>query len=339
MPKPETRRIPKGRANPSRRADSTPRGGAPSGRWKVVLTHPIHPAVMRERLARHARMVLATTPARLRRELRDADALLTLLSHRVDERLLASAPRLRVVGNYAAGLDNIDLAACARRGVKVVHTPRVLSRATAELALALLLAAARRVPEGEALCRRGAFRGWAPDLLLGRELRGKTALLLGRGRIGRETARLFRAVGLRIEWITRADSRAAIDRKLARADVLSLHCPLTAETHHWLDARRLGRLPRHAIVINTARGPVVDEAALIRALRSRRIFAAGLDVFEREPFIPPALRRLPNAVLLPHLGSATDETRRAMAELLVRGALQVLGGQRPANLVKPRASS
>lgn len=302
-------------------------------RPKFVLTDPIHPQVVREKLAPHAQVVVCRSRAQLKRELRNADALLTLLSQRVDSKLLDQGPQLRVVGNYAVGLDNLDLSECAKRNISVVHTPDVLSRATAELALTLLLAAARRVPEGEALCRRGAFKGWRPNLLLGRELNGKTAVLLGRGRIGQETARLLRAVGLRVVWITREDSESLISKKLGRADVLSLHCSLNPQTHHWLNARRLSQLPPDAIVVNTARGPVIDEKALIQALKSRQISAAGLDVFENEPRIPLALRQLKNVVLLPHLGSATEEARRHMAELLIEGALQVLGGKRPFNLV------
>jgi glyoxylate reductase len=309
----------------------------------VLLTHPFLPDVIRAELEPHARVRVARTRAEQLRQVAAADALICDFSFPVGEALLARAPRLKAVGNVAVGVNNIDLAACARRRVGVVNTPGVLTRATAELTLTLCLAAARRVPEGERLCRSGGFQGWEADQLLGLELRGRHAVLVGRGRIGRETERLFRGVGLTTEWITRADGPAAILRKLQRAQVLSLHVPLTPETRHWLDARRLAALPRDAIVLNTTRGPVVDEAALIRALRARRIFAAGLDVYEREPEIPAALRRLPNVVLLPHVGSATRTAREAMTRLAVRGVLQclrnwrpgrgVLRGQRPPNWV------
>jgi glyoxylate reductase len=301
---------------------------------KVVLTYPFHPKAIREELEPHADVVVARSRSSLLKSLQDADALITLLSDRVDGALLAQAPRLRVVANYAVGIDNIDLKACAQAGVRVANTPEVLSRATAELALALLLAAARRIPEGEELCRTGRFEGWAPDMLLGLELRGRTAVLVGKGRIGKETARLFRGIGLRVEWITRRSSASEISRKLMKAQILSLHMPLKPETRHWLSRARLKLLPRDAIVINTTRGPTVDENALIEALEKRRIFAAGLDVFEQEPWIPPRLRKLPNAVLLPHLGSATEQTREAMARLAISGVLGILNGKHPWNEVK-----
>ncbi len=271
---------------------------------------------------------------RLDRVLKTADALITVLSTRVDDALLAKAPKLKVVANYAVGYNNIDVEACARRGVRVVNTPKVLTRATAELALTLLLAAARRVPEGEAMCRAGEFHGWEPDMLLGLRLEGRNAVIFGAGRIGTETARLFEAIGMTVEFIKRDTPQREVTAKLKRAQVLSLHAPLTPQTQHWLDAKRIALLPRDSIIINTARGPVIDEAALIRALKARKIFAAGLDVFEREPEIPAELRKLPNAVLLPHLGSATVETRAEMASLAIQGVLQILRGGNPWNEIK-----
>ncbi len=304
----------------------------------VVLTDPFIPEVIERELKPRAQVLIARDRKHLEKLIAGADALITRFSDRVDEALLAKAPRLRAIGNFAVGFDNIDFKACARRGIRVTNTPDVLTRATAELTLALLLACARRLPEGEALCRRGRFGGWDPRMLLGLELKGRRAVIVGRGRIGGETARLFRGIGLKVEFITREDSAAAVRTKLRRAQVLSLHVPLSAATRHWLDARKLALLPRDAIVLNTTRGPVVDEQALIRALsakpQSRRIFAAGLDVYEREPEIPAALRKLPNTVLLPHLGSATHEARTAMARLAVSGVLALLGGGRPSNEVR-----
>ncbi len=299
----------------------------------VVITERFHEAALRQSLAPHARIVLAPTRAALRRALPDADGLIAQLHDPVNAQLLAHAPRLRVVGTCSVGYDQIDVPACTRLGITVVNTPGVLTRATAELTLTLLLAAARRLPEGEALCRHNRFQGWRADLLLGLELRGRRAVLVGRGRIGTETARLFRAVGLRVQWITREDSEASIRRKLARAQVLSLHFSLNPTTRHWLSRERLALLPPDSIVINTTRGAAIDEKALTDALARRSIFAAGLDVFEREPWISARLRRLPNVVLLPHLGSATAETRRAMAELVISGVLGVLAGKRPPNTV------
>jgi glyoxylate reductase len=301
---------------------------------KIVLSHPFLPEIMREELAPHARIVVAPTRARLLRAIRDADGLISRGIDPIDDAFLAHAPRLKAVANFAVGYNNIDLRACARRGIRVANTPGVLSRAVAELTLLLLLGAARRLHEGETMCRKNRFPGWDPRMLVGLQLAGRRALLVGRGSIGRETAKLFSAIGLKVEWVTRRDSDASIRKKLARAQILSFHCPLTPETHHWLNARRLALLPRDAIVLNTTRGPVIDEAALIRALKMRRIFAAGLDVFEHEPEIPAALRRLPNVVLLPHVGSATHEAREAMARLAARGVLALVQGRPCPNEVR-----
>jgi glyoxylate reductase len=300
----------------------------------VVLTDPFHPEVVQRDLKPHAQVLLASSRAGLLRLLPKADGLITRLSDKVDAALLARAPRLRVVGNFAVGFDNIDRAACHARSVRVVNTPGVLDRSTAELALALLLAAARRLPEGEALCRSGRFRGWAPRMLLGLELRGRRALIVGQGRIGGEVARLFAAVGLEVRSVGSRSTEAQIEAELSAAQVVSLHLPYSAATHHWLSKERLALLPPDAIVVNTARGPVVDEAALIAALRARRIFAAGLDVFEREPKVPLGLRRLRSAVLLPHLGSATTQAREAMAGAVISGVLAVLRGETPPNEVR-----
>jgi glyoxylate reductase len=283
----------------------------------ALLLDPIHPH-LQKRLRSHCRVTQDLS------RLHEAEVLVCLLSHTIDRKLLKRAYHLKVVANYAVGLNNIDLKECARRKIRVCNTPGVLTRATAELTLALLLAAARRFPEGEALCRSGRFRGWAPDLLLGHELQGRHAVLLGQGRIGRETARLFRALGMSTEFVTRRDGARTISRKLRRAQVLSLHAPLTHQTQHWLSKARIGLLPKDAIVLNTARGALIDERALAQALRARKIFAAGLDVFEREPKIERALLKCKNAVLLPHLGSATERTREAMANALADGILQAL---------------
>lgn len=305
----------------------------PSTKPLILLTYPIAPEIQRQALGRRFRTQVARSRADFEKRVAGASAIVTLVKDPVSARLLDGAPHLKAVGNFAVGLDNIDLGACAKRGIRVVNTPKVLSRATAECALALLLACARRIPEGEALCRAGRFKGWAPDLLLGLELRGRTAVIVGPGRIGTETARLFRGVGLKVRFIGPKTKPADQNRLLRQAQILSLNTPLTRETRHWLNARRLGLLPRDAIVINTSRGPVIDEQALIRVLKRRRIFAAGLDVFEREPEIPVALRRLPNAVLLPHVGSATREARTAMAQTVLEGVAGILNGKRPWNEV------
>lgn len=299
----------------------------------IVTTRPLHPENVARALRACAKVVVAKDRPDFERQIAKADAIITYVDDPVAAPLLSKAPSLRVVGNYAVGVNNIDLRTCARRGIPVVNTPDVLTRATAELTLALLLAAARRLPEGEQMCRRNQFKGWAPDMLLGQELEGRRALLVGKGRIGSETAKLFRGIGLKVDWITRKDTASEIAKKLRQAQILSLHIPLNEDNYHWLNAERIRLLPRECIVLNSSRGPLIDERALIDALKNRRIFAAGLDVYEHEPKIPAGLKRLPNVVLLPHLGSATARAREGMALMVVQGVLEVLGGKRPRNQV------
>jgi glyoxylate reductase len=273
-------------------------------------------------------------------DLSDADALVCLLLDRIDGAVLARAPRLRVIANCAVGYDNIDIAACTRAGIAVTNTPDVLTDATAELTIALLFAAARRLPEGEALVRSGAWIGWRLDQLLGVPLRGRTLGIVGLGRIGQAVAE--RAVGLGMTIIysghrdvaTRfAARRVGGDELFATADVVSLHCPLTPETRGLVSAERLARMKPTAILINTARGGLVDDGALADALTAGRIFAAALDVFNGEPAIDPRLLAAPRLVVAPHLGSATIDARKAMAQLCADGVISVLRGARPVNLV------
>lgn len=263
-------------------------------------------------------------------DLSEADALVCLLLDRIDQTVIARAPKLRVIANCAVGYDNIDLAAATAAGIAVTNTPDVLTEATAELAFALLLAAARRLPEAEALIRARQWPGWRLDQLLGVQLTGKTLGVIGLGRIGKAMVRRAEAFGMRSIHANRGE---AIDHVFREADVVSLHCPLTPETHHLVDARRLALMKPTAILVNTARGGCVDEAALIAALRASRIFAAALDVFDREPEINPELYDCPRLVLAPHIGSATTETRIAMARLCADAVIEVLAGRRPANLV------
>jgi glyoxylate reductase len=265
-------------------------------------------------------------------DLSDADALVCLLLDRIDQGVIARAPKLRVIANCAVGYDNIDLAAATAAGIAVANTPDVLTEATAELAFALLLAAARRLPEGEAMIRSRRWPGWQLDQLLGVQLTGKTLGVIGLGRIGRAMVRRAEAFGMRAISAGR-DSGMSIDDVFTEADVVSLHCPLTPATHHLVDARRLALMKPTAILVNTARGGCVDEAALIDALHAGRIFAAALDVFESEPEINPRLYDCPRLVLAPHIGSATTETRIAMARLCADAVIEVLAGRRPANLV------
>jgi glyoxylate reductase len=262
----------------------------------------------------------------------DADALVCLLLDRIDQSVLDRAPRLRVVANCAVGFDNVDVAACTAAGVAVTNTPDVLTEATAEFAFALMLAAARRIPEGEALVRSGAWPGWRLDQLLGVQLTGKTLGIVGMGRIGRAVARRAEAFGMRV---IAADAGDSVEDLFATADVVSLHCPLTPATRHLVNAERLARMKPSAILVNTGRGGCVDEAALVAALRAGRIFAAALDVYAREPEIDRALVDCPRLVLAPHIGSATTETRTRMAELCREAVLDVLAGRRPRHLVNP----
>jgi glyoxylate reductase len=268
---------------------------------------------------------------------RGKQALLCLLTERIDGELLDAAPELRVVANLAVGYDNVDVAAATARGVVVTNTPDVLTDATADLTWALILSAARRVVEGDTLVRNGTWTGWSPTQLLGVSLTGKTLGIFGMGKIGAAVARRARGFSMSVIYTNRTRNAAveaelgaravSFDELLEQSDVLALHAPSTPETHHVIDAAALARLRPGAILVNTARGPLIDEAALVEALKSRRIAAAGLDVFEREPQLAPGLAALDNVVLLPHLGSATAEARGAMVELCCRNILAVLAGE------------
>jgi len=272
----------------------------------------------------------------LLRRVAGCDGLLTMPGDRVDEELLAAAgPKLRIVAQFAVGFDNVDLAACTRRGVVVSNTPHVLTRATAELTMAILLGLVRRVVEGDRLVRRRERWIWAPSRMLGTSLEGKTLGLVGYGRIGKAVAELARAFGMQVVYTSRRGGMP-LDELLATADVVSLHVPLTPETRHLIDRRALSLMKPTAVLVNTSRGPVVDEEALARALAERRIAGAALDVFEREPEVTEALLELENVVLVPHLGSATLETREAMGMLCVQALRAVLlEGRRPENALNP----
>ena len=265
-------------------------------------------------------------------DLADADALVCLLLDRVDAALLARAPRLRVIANCAVGVDNIDRAAAARAGVIVTNTPDVLTVATAELAIALMFAAARRLGEGERLVRGGGWSGWRLDQLLGVQLAGKTLGVVGLGRIGTAVAGRGEALGMRVVGARRGEP---IDPIFAAADVVTLHCPLTPETQQLVDARRLGLMRPGGLLVNTARGACVDELALADALDAGHLAGAGLDVYAHEPAIHPRLLASPRAVLAPHLGSATTEARTQMAQLCADAVIAVLTGRRPTNVVEP----
>jgi len=270
----------------------------------------------------------------------NVDAIIPLVSQAVGEAEMAGLPALRVVANYGVGYDNIDLAAAARRGITVTNTPDVLTEATADLAMALLLAAARRLREGLDVARSGEWDGWHPTQLLGMGLQGRILGILGAGRIGVATARRAAAFGMKIAYWSRSRAAAMeteaggrrierLEALLAEADVVSVHLPLTPETGDLLDAGRLAAMRPGAILVNTARGALVDQDALAESLRSGHLAAAGLDVFENEPDIPATLRELPNCIVLPHLGSATREARQAMWDLASANARAVLAEEEP----------
>ena len=265
-------------------------------------------------------------------EAHGADGILALLTTRVDgDYLDAAGPQLRVVANYAVGVDNVDLDAARQRGVVVTNTPNVLTKATAELALALMLSLLRRVAEGDRFVRRRDRWTFSLEFMLGESLDRKTVGIVGPGRIGRETARLVACLGAGVVYGRRDDP---LDPLPAAADVVSLHCPLTPATHHLVDADALARMRPDAILVNTARGPIVDEHALVEALRCGAIAGAALDVYEFEPDVSAELLEFENVVLTPHLGSATRATREAMGMLAVEGLRAVLlDGVLPANAV------
>jgi glyoxylate reductase len=277
-----------------------------------------------------------------------ADAILVLLHDRVDDELLeAAGPQLRCIANVAVGYDNVDLEAAARRGVVVTNTPGVLDDATADLTMALVLAATRRVAEGDRLVRTGRPWTWGMSFMLGSSLRGKLLGIVGLGGIGRRVAERARGFGMEIAYHSRRPApaevvaeleaeRLPLEQLLERADVVSLHCPLTPETQHLIGAPELAAMKPSAVLVNAARGPVVDERALAEALAAGEIAAAGLDVYEREPQVEPPLLALENVVLSPHLGSATVETRTAMAELAARNAISVLRGEGPLTPAAPQ---
>jgi glyoxylate reductase len=319
---------------------------------KLLATRPLFPA---------ARAILETNfdaeywpiqekipRAELLQRVGDKEALVCLLTERIDDELLAAAPKLRIVSTVSVGYDHIDVPACTRRNVMVTNTPGVLDETTADLAWALLMALARRVVEGDAWMRAGTWPGWELDQLLGGDIHGKTLGVIGFGRIGRGVAR--RALGFQMRVLYQSRARAPIeverdlraqfaelDGLLRESDFITLHVPLSSETRHLISTAAFERMKRTAYLINTARGPVVDEAALARALEEKKIAGAALDVYENEPKVHPALLSRCDVILAPHIGSATIETRTKMAVMAATNAAVFFAGRRPPNALNADA--
>lgn len=273
------------------------------------------------------------SPDQLKARLADKEGVVCLMNDAITAEVMHAAPGLKVIANVAVGYNNIDVPAAQARGIVVTNTPDVLTDATADMTLALIMSITRRVSEGDRLIRRGGWKGWAFDFMLGSNLTGKTLGIIGFGRIGQAVAARAVPFGMRVIH-SRAQALPGsgampVDRLLATADIVSIHCPLTPETRHMINQAALARMKRSAYLINTSRGPVVDETALAWALKNGIISGAALDVYEDEPNVHPDLVTLENVVLAPHLGSATTETRTAMADLAVRNAIAVLSGQAP----------
>ncbi len=278
--------------------------------------------------------------------IKDAEVLISLLTDRIDSKAIQAGPNLKIIANYAVGYNNIDVDWATAFDIAVLNTPGVLTDASADLAFGLLLAAARRIPEGDRFIRKGQWKGWDPSLLLGPHVSGKTLGILGMGRIGQAVAKRAIGFGMKLLYSNQRQLPAGIERELGaefvtvndlltQSDFVSLHCPLTPETKHLINRKSLAQMKPGAILINTARGAVVDEDALVETLQSGHLFAAGLDVYEDEPNVHPGLLAHPQVVLAPHLGSATQETRNEMASLLVRGIQALFKNKVPNNLINP----
>ncbi|MCU7493182.1 MAG: D-glycerate dehydrogenase [Ignavibacteria bacterium] len=270
---------------------------------------------------------------------KDADGIISLLSDKIDKDIISGLKNCKVIANYAVGYNNIDLSAAKEKNIVVTNTPELLTDATADIAIALMLACSRHITEGDRLMRENKFSGWAPELLLGIGLSGKTFGLIGAGRIGAAAAVRAKAFGMNIVYFSRSRNeslekatgakKVSLEKLLKTSDVISLHVPLTDKTRNLVDKDHLHLMKETAILINTARGEILDEKELIKMLKSRRIFAAGFDVYENEPLLNKDLLKLKNVVLLPHIGSATFEARTKMAELCAKNLINVLKGRKP----------
>src|SRR3989338_1420184 len=279
-------------------------------------------------------------------QVKGRDAILTMLSDRIDERLMSEAKSLKVIANYAVGYDNIDIKVATAKGIVVTNTPGVLTDSTADMAWALLFSIARRIVEGDKVTRVGKFVGWAPMFLLGRDVVGKTLGIIGAGRIGTAMAMRSRGWCMKVLYTTQSNRNAVLEEMLGakrvdletllkESDFISIHTPLSEKTRHLIGAKEISLMKKTAYLINTARGSVIDEAALVNALKNKQIAGAGLDVYQEEPKLKPGLAELDNVVLAPHLGSATVESRTKMAVMAAENIIAVLNKQKPKNCVNP----
>ncbi|WP_284946010.1 2-hydroxyacid dehydrogenase [Acidisoma cladoniae] len=313
-------------------------------RQKIYVTREIPRTTIEALQAEHDVTVnsedRALSPDELRRNVAGCAAIVSLLTDRIDGALLdAAGPNCRIVANYAVGTNNFDVASATDRGIALTNTPGVLDDATATHTIALMLAMARRIPEAERFLREGRWDGWKPMFFIGADVDRKILGIAGAGRIGRNVARKARAFDMKIIYSDVARNRDIEDETgaefvnkddlISRSDFLTLHMPLLPETRHYISAHELGRMKPTAILINASRGPIVDEKALVEALRAHRIWGAALDVFEDEPALAPGLTDLPNLVIVPHIASATEETRLQMGAIVSRNVLAVLSGRAP----------
>ncbi len=324
----------------------------PGQRLKVVVTRRL-PEPVETRMKELFDVTLRDPDVAMSREelaqaMREADVLVPTLADKIDAGLIGQAgPRLRLIANYGAGVDHIDVGTARARGILVSNTPGVVTEDTADMAMALILAVTRRIPEGLALMQAGEWSGWSPMAMLGGRIGGRRLGILGMGRIGQAVARRARAFGMQVHYHNRKRLRPeveaeheatwweSLDQMVSRIDVLSINCPHTPSTYHLLNARRLKLMKPTAVIVNTSRGEVVDENALTRGLRAGELGGAGLDVYERGAEINPRLRELPNVVLLPHMGSATIEGRIEMGEKVILNIKTFADGHRPPDQVVP----
>jgi glyoxylate reductase len=317
---------------------------------KIYVTRAVfEEALVELRQEAHVEMSTDDRPlskAEVMERLRDVDGAMTMLTDPIDREVLSACPRLKITSNVAVGFNNIDTAVATELGVMASNTPGVLTETTADFAWALLMAAARRVVEGDVFTRAGKWKAWSPTMLLGRDVHGKTLGIVGFGRIGQAMARRAAGFNMKVIFHNRGRVDDSVLRKLdaepvsfeellGMSDFISLHVPLSAETTHLLNDRAFALMKPACIVVNTARGPVIDEKALVRALKNKQIAGAGLDVFENEPQVEPDLLSMANVVLAPHIGSGSYETRLKMCMMAAANLLAWLRGQRPPNLVNP----